>query len=66
MPRSLTLRAVLRTLRMRYGRPPAPVSADPFQLVLWEQVAYLVPDERRARATAGCGSSAPAMCETFG
>jgi endonuclease III len=50
MPRSLTLRAVLRTLRMRYGRPPAAVSADPFQLVLWEQVAYLVPDERRAQA----------------
>jgi endonuclease III len=47
---SLTLPAILRTLRTRYGKPPVPVSADPFRLVLWEQVAYLAPDARRQEA----------------
>ena len=33
-----------------YG-PPAPVpTADPFELVLWENVAYLAPPARRREA----------------
>lgn len=46
----LTLRSVITALRRRYGKPPAPISRDPFQLILWEQVAYLVPDRQRRRA----------------
>jgi endonuclease III len=45
-----TLAAVLRILRGYYGKPPAPISTDPFRLILWEQVAYLVPDSQRRKA----------------
>jgi endonuclease III len=48
----LPLSTVLRTLRRHYGKPPRPISTDPFRLVLWEQVAYLVPDSRRREAYA--------------
>src|SRR5204863_3014006 len=33
-----------------YGTPKPPISTDPFELILWENVAYLVSDERRAQA----------------
>lgn len=42
----------MATLRRHYGRPSPPVSRDPFQLILWEQVAYLVSDDQRRRAFA--------------
>jgi endonuclease-3 len=41
---------VLRILRRYYGKTPAPISTDPFRLILWEQVAYLVPEARRREA----------------
>jgi endonuclease III len=41
---------VLDTLRRLHGRPIAPVSTDPFHLILWEQVAYLAPYDRRLAA----------------
>lgn len=44
---------MLRALGVAYGAPPPPVSRDPFHLVLWEQVAYLVPDDRRLVAFEG-------------
>jgi endonuclease III len=47
----VTLRRVLAGLERRFGRAEAPV-ADAFQLVLFEQVAYLTTDERRAAAFA--------------
>ena len=47
---SLTLEEVTRILRASYGKPPAPVTKDPFEMVLWENVAYLVGDDRRAEA----------------
>jgi endonuclease-3 len=40
------------SLEKRYGRPAPPVTRDPFGLVLWENVAYLVDDEKRSRAFA--------------
>ncbi len=49
---TLSLRSVITTLRRHYGEPARPVSRDPFHLVLWEQVAYLVPDAQRRRAFA--------------
>jgi endonuclease-3 len=48
--RRLSFSRVLRALRVCYGEPRPPVSTDPFQLILWEQVAYLAPDERRQEA----------------
>jgi endonuclease III len=46
----LSLRSAVATLKRYYGPPPAPVSRDPFRLVLWEQVAYLVSDAERRKA----------------
>ena len=46
----LPLRSVIATLRRQYGKPAPPVSRDPFRLILWEQVGYLVPDSQRRRA----------------
>jgi endonuclease-3 len=45
-----SLQSVVNTLRRYYGKPTAPVSQDPFPLILWEQVAYLVPDAQRHAA----------------
>lgn len=33
-----------------YGRPKPPAATDPFEQILWENVAYLASDERRAEA----------------
>ena len=43
-------RSTIVALRRRYGKPPVPVSRDPFQLILWEHVAYLAPDPQRRLA----------------
>lgn len=42
----------LDALEKLYGRPTPPRTGDPFELVLWENVAYLADDERRNRAFA--------------
>lgn len=36
-----------------YGLPEPPAVTDPFEMILWENVAYLVDDERRAQVFAG-------------
>lgn len=40
-------------LEKTYGRPPKPSVTDPFELVVWENCAYLVDDARRAEVFAG-------------
>ncbi|HEY6147150.1 MAG TPA: hypothetical protein VIZ69_05610 [Thermoanaerobaculia bacterium] len=42
---------VLAALNEVYGPPPRPLS-DPFELILWENVAYLADDAKRAEAFA--------------
>ena len=63
----LTLRSVVTALRRYYGKPIGPISRDPFHLILWEQVAYLVPDRQRRRAfsalRAAVGLAPPAILE---
>ena len=44
----LSLRRVIEQLRVLYGEPEAPPSADPLELILCEHVAYLVDYTRRA------------------
>jgi endonuclease III len=44
------LSSLIRTLEKAYGEAPAPPSRDPFALVLWEQIGYLVSDDKRAVA----------------
>jgi len=41
------LTQLIRILRRLHGPPVAPPSRDPYHLLLWEQVAYLAPDEKR-------------------
>jgi endonuclease-3 len=38
---------IIERLRLYYGRPAAPPAHGPFELVLWENACYLLPDERR-------------------
>jgi len=44
----ITLRAAIARLAKFYGPPPRPPATDPFELVIWENCAYLVDDARRA------------------
>ena len=44
------LRKIVAQLRKYRGAPEPPPSDDPFELILWEQVAYLVDDQRRVEA----------------
>jgi endonuclease-3 len=41
------LATVVAALQRFYGDPPPPISDDPFQLILWEQVGYLATDAER-------------------
>ncbi|MFZ0798913.1 MAG: hypothetical protein WCA13_16145 [Terriglobales bacterium] len=45
-----TLTQVIARLRKFYGAPAPPPVTDPFEQVLWEIVAYLADDEKRAAA----------------
>ena len=47
---ALTLTQVVAQLRQFYGAPAPPPATDPFEQVLWENVAYLADDEKRAAA----------------
>jgi len=41
---------IVKQLESYYGRPSAPATRDPFELILYENVAYLVSDDRREKA----------------
>ena len=42
-------RGIIEKLESYYGKAKAPRKTDPFQLVLWENVAYLVDDAKREK-----------------
>jgi endonuclease-3 len=44
------LQKLISLLTARYGKPKSPITTDPFELILLENVAYLVSDERREEA----------------
>jgi endonuclease III len=46
----LTLGEAVKVLKEHYGPPERLPTADPFELVLWENVAYLAPPARRREA----------------
>jgi endonuclease III len=50
-----TLPRALKALRTIYGKPSAPRRTDPFELILYENVAYLASDARRDEAFAALG-----------
>jgi endonuclease III len=41
---------LLANLEKHYGRPRPPFTRDPFEMVLYENIAYLVSDDRREKA----------------
>jgi endonuclease III len=44
------LSKIIAKLELYYGHPRPPITSDPFELILLENVAYLVNDERREQA----------------
>src|SRR5262249_5262015 len=43
----MNFREVIERLEQVYGRPSRPKTADPLEMILFENVAYLVDDKRR-------------------
>src|SRR5580704_12669624 len=41
------LRKLIDCLKRHYGEPALPPAKGPFELVMWENACYLLPDERR-------------------
>ena len=41
-------RKLIAKLKKAYGEPALPPARGPFELVMWENACYLLPDERRA------------------
>ena len=50
MAAPIQLARVIAILRKFYGAPEPPPVTDPFEQILWENVAYLADDEKRAKA----------------
>jgi hypothetical protein len=50
MPATPDLQKIVASLAAHYGKAKPPITADPFELILLENVAYLVSDERREEA----------------
>ena len=48
----ITFSALVDKLRQYYGNPAPPTTTDPLELIIWENIAYLASDERRADAFA--------------
>ncbi len=48
--RRVPLRKAVAALEARYGPPRPPPAKGAFELILWENIAYLANDERRAAA----------------
>ena len=49
---TITFSKLVNTLQQHYGAPAPPPSTDPLELIIWENIAYLASDKRRAEAFA--------------
>jgi endonuclease III len=49
----LSFQKLIERLQMKYGNPTPPPARGPFELVLWENACYLLPDERRLEVFEG-------------
>lgn len=47
------LKKLLARLKRHHGEPELPPAKGPFELVMWENACYLLPDERRAAVFEG-------------
>ena len=52
MSNPTSLAAIVSKLETHYGKPPAPETTDPLGLIIYENIAYLAGDEKRANAFA--------------
>ncbi len=53
VPQMPELKKVIAKLEKHYGAPTMPQAKGPFELVIWENACYLLPDERRAAVFEG-------------
>ena len=51
-PATITFSKLVDKLQQHYGPPTPPPSTDALELIIWENIAYLASDERRAAAFA--------------
>ena len=51
-PATITFSKLVDKLQQHYGLPAPLPSTDPLELIIWENIAYLASDERRAEAFA--------------
>ena len=51
-PGPIIFSKLIDKLQRHYGDPAPPPSTDPLELVIWENIAYLASDNRRAEAFA--------------
>ena len=49
---TITVSKLVDKLQQHYGAPAPPPSTDPLELIIWENIAYLAIDKRRAEAFA--------------
>ena len=49
---TIALSKLVDKLQQHYGAPAPPPSTDPLELIIWENIAYLASDKRRAEAFA--------------
>jgi len=49
---TITFSKLVDILQQHYGSPAPPPSTDPLELIIWENIAYLASDKRRAEAFA--------------
>jgi endonuclease III len=47
------LKQIIARLKRTYGRPKLPPARGPFELMMWENACYLLPDDRRATVFEG-------------
>jgi endonuclease-3 len=47
------LKKLIARLRRHYGEPNVPPARGPFEVVMWENACYLLPDDRRAAVFEG-------------
>ncbi|HEY6271870.1 MAG TPA: hypothetical protein VIX19_07745, partial [Terriglobales bacterium] len=52
MKAAISFSKLVDKLQRHYGAPALPPSTDPLELVIWENIAYLATDKRRAEAFA--------------